>query len=287
MRGLAAGFLKAKVGNGQRLSFWYDRWTPLGPLITRFGELGPRELQIDEYALVKDACNSEGWLLRGARSQAAEELHLHLTTIPLPSLSATDDSYVWEVGGNELQEFSTSKTWSQVRNRATEQRWTQNIWFKGHTPRHAFTTWVAHQDRLPTRTRLVAWGMQIPSLCCLCSLVDESRDHLFLRCEVSGTVWGYVLRRLGYFHRGFHTWVAFTDWMRLRDTVVSVTLKRVAAQATIASIWTERNKRLHDGVSQTPASLFKKIDRNVRDTILGKRKTALFQHLMQEWLRHE
>ncbi|KAG5385811.1 hypothetical protein IGI04_037281, partial [Brassica rapa subsp. trilocularis] len=45
-------------------------------------------------------------------------------------------------------------------------------------------------------------------------------------------------------------------------------------------IWTERNKRLHDGVSQTPASLFKKIDRNVRDTILGKRKTALDMFLI-------
>ena len=110
---------------------------------------------------MKDACNSEGWLLRGARSQAAEELHLHLITIPLPSLSATDDSYAWEAGGNELQEFSTSKTWNQVRNRALEQRWTQNIWFRGHTSRHAFTTWVAHQDHLPTRTRQVDWGMNI------------------------------------------------------------------------------------------------------------------------------
>ncbi|XP_056860194.1 uncharacterized protein LOC130508622 [Raphanus sativus] len=138
---------------------------------------------------------------------------------------ATDDSYVWETGGNELQEFSVSKTWNQLRNRASEQHWTQNIWFRGHIPRHAFTTWVAYQDRLPTRAKLVSWGMNISSACCLCSLVDENIDHLFLRCEISGTVWSYVMCRLGYSHRGFHSWNALSEWMRLRDSVVSLPLK--------------------------------------------------------------
>ena len=142
--------------------------------------LSTRKLQIHELASVAQACNINGWLLRGARSPAAEELHTHLTTIPLPSLSSIEDSYVWEIDGTEIQNFSTRKTWSMVRNRALEQTWTMNIWFKGHIPRHAFTTWVAFQDRLPTRSRLVDWGMNIPSSCCLCSLLDESRDHLFL-----------------------------------------------------------------------------------------------------------
>ena len=163
LRGLAARFLKAKLGKCQQLSFWYDQWTPLGPLINRFGTLGPRELQIPVVASVAQACNNDGWLIRGARSPAAEELHTYLTTILLPSLSTIDDTYVWEIDGNELQNVSTSETLSMVRNRALEQRWTQNIWFKGHIPRHAFTAWVAHQDRLPTRSRLVDWGMNIPS----------------------------------------------------------------------------------------------------------------------------
>lgn len=287
LRGLAAGFLKARVGNGQQISFWYDHWTPLGPLIQRFGVLGPRELQIHELASVAQACNINGWLLRGARSPAAEELHTHLTTIPLPSLSSIEDSYVWEIDGTEIQNFSTRKTWSMVRNRALEQTWTRNIWFKGHIPRHAFTTWVAFQDRLPTRSRLVDWGMNIPSSCCLCSLLDESRDHLFLQCEVSEAIWASVLFRLGYSHWGFHTWTAFSEWMSLQDTVVSLTLKRMVAQVTISAIWTERNKRLHDGVSQSPEVIFKRIDRIIRDAILGRRKTDLFQPLMQEWFRFE
>lgn len=161
--GLAARFLRPKLGNGQLLSFWYDRWTPLGRLIERFGESGPRELSIDISATVSDACGAIGWLMREARSPAEEELQTYLTTIHLPTITSSTYHYVWEVNGDELEEFSTSKTWNVVRNRAVEQPWTRRIWFKGHIPRHAFTSWVVHQDRLPIRSRLLRWGMNISS----------------------------------------------------------------------------------------------------------------------------
>lgn len=170
LRDLAARFLRPKLGNGQLLSFWHDRWTPLGRLIERFGDSGPRELSISITATVSDACDATDWLLRGARSPASEELQTYLTTVLLPSAASSPDHYVWEVNGDELQEFSTSKTWSVVRNRGVEQAWTKSVWFKGHIPRHAFQAWVVHQDRLPTRSRLIRWGYEysliLLSLCC-------------------------------------------------------------------------------------------------------------------------
>lgn len=287
LRGLASRFFKPILGNGRRISFWFDNWTPLGPLFHRFGDLGPRELQIPRTATVSDACNRAGWLLRGARSQAAEELSIHLTSLQLPSLSPNEDYFVWEVDSEELTNFSSSKTWNAVRNRGPTRNWTQNIWFKGHVPKHAFTIWIAHQDRLPTRSRLSSWGMNVSPLCCLCAVYEESRDHLLLRCEVSESVWELVLQRLGYNHFGFHTWTAFSDWLSMRDKVTSRTLKRLVAQATISSVWTERNKRLHEGEARTPQRIFRIIDRFIRDTILGKRKRKEFLPLMQQWLRYE
>ncbi|XP_024010290.1 uncharacterized protein LOC112085316 [Eutrema salsugineum] len=44
------------------VSFWWDHWTPLGPLIDLFGTGGPRELVIPLQASVSQACNSSGWL---------------------------------------------------------------------------------------------------------------------------------------------------------------------------------------------------------------------------------
>ncbi|CAG7895866.1 unnamed protein product, partial [Brassica rapa] len=41
---------------------------------------GPRELSIPLFASVADSCDENGWRLRGARSPAAETLHIHLTS---------------------------------------------------------------------------------------------------------------------------------------------------------------------------------------------------------------
>ena len=139
----------------------------------------------------------------------------------------------------------------------------------------------------PYQDEIEKLGMNISSSCCLCNRVDETRTHLFLQCEISEEIWFLVLRRLGYSHRAFHTWIAFAEWTALNDSVTSRTLKRLVSQATISSIWTERNKRLHDSESRTPAAIFKVIDRFIRDILLGKRKLKRFQPLMQLWLRYE
>lgn len=229
LRRLAAQFIRAKVDNGRQISFWYDHWSPLGPLIHRFGALCPRKLSIPPSSTVSEACSSTGWSLLGARSPAAEELQTFLTTIPLPSFNHHDDRHAWVVEGSELNRFSISKTWNAVRNRALNQAWTRNIWFKGHVPRQAFTAWVAHLDRLPTRTRLMHWGMNISPSCCLCNRADETKTHLFLHCEISDDIWKLVLHRLGYSHRAFHTWLAFAEWTATKDTVTSRTLKRLVS----------------------------------------------------------
>ncbi|KAL0676638.1 hypothetical protein Bca4012_004619 [Brassica carinata] len=287
LRGLATRFLRPKLGNGRCISFWYDNWTPLGPLLDRFGESGPRQLSISISVTVSEACNDRGWLLRGARSPLAEELQTYLTIVPLPTLNLMDDTYVWDINGDELQEFSISKTWEAVRNREPEQQWTQSIWFKGHVRRHAFTAWVIYQDRLPTRSRLLKWGMNISPSCCLCDAAVEDITHLFLNCEVSEGIWNLVLHRLGYSFRAFHTWTSFTEWVSLRDTVTSRTLKKIVAQVTITNIWMERNTRLHVGEARSPATIFRLIDRFIKDVILGKRKLKKFQPLMQLWIRYE
>ncbi|CAG7879734.1 unnamed protein product [Brassica rapa] len=129
--------------------------------------------------------------------------------------------------------------------------------------------------------------MNISPSCFLCDAAVEDRTHLFLNCEVSEGIWNLVLHRLGYSFRAFHTWTSFTEWVSLRDTVTSRTLKRLVAQATITNIWMERNSRLHVGEARSPATIFRLIDRFIKDVILGKRKLKKFQPLMQLWIRFE
>ncbi|KAG2262193.1 hypothetical protein Bca52824_069272 [Brassica carinata] len=134
---------------------------------------------------------------------------------------------------------------------------------------------------------MVIWGLNTSPNCCLCDLELEYRDHLFILCEVSTAIWNMIFSRLGYSHLTLTSWTSLQQWLSRKDSTSPRTLKRLAAQVTIYSIWTERNKRLHEGVMATPESTFKLIDRHVRDVILGRRNRKNFMNLMLCWLRHE
>ena len=155
LRNLALRFLSCNLGNGQNASFWYDRWTPLGPLIEAIGNDGPRRLCIPSHATVSTACNAIGWILPSPRSDMELVLHTYLSTIPLPAACPSYDTYTWSTDGSSGN-FSSTKTWEALRPRDDEKHWFKLIWFKGATPKHAFNMWVANLDRLPIRQRLSA-----------------------------------------------------------------------------------------------------------------------------------
>ena len=147
--------------------------------------------------------------------------------------------------------------------------------------------WLAHLDRLPTRARTAIWGDQLLDKCCICNTYRETRDHLFLQCGFSEQIWLLVIKILGYNQFLFHTWYAFIDWLDLKDNVSSSTLRRLVAQATIYSIWWERNNRLHNSISMPATATFKKIDRLVRNAILARKERKKFRHLMLLWLKYD
>ncbi|CAH8313232.1 unnamed protein product [Eruca vesicaria subsp. sativa] len=62
------------------------------------------------------------------------------------------------------------------------------------------------------------------------------------------------------------------DWLELKDNVSSSTLRRLVAQATVYSIWWERNNRLHNSISTPPTVTCKKIDRLVGNAILARKE---------------
>lgn len=70
-------------GNGRKSRFWYDSWTPFGPLLSFIGEKGPRLTGVALSAIVASVWHSGGWTLKPARSPRIEELLDHLTTISL------------------------------------------------------------------------------------------------------------------------------------------------------------------------------------------------------------
>lgn len=286
LRPLARRFLRCDVGNGLSVSFWFDHWCALGPLINIFGQNGPRHIGIPLHAKLRDCCTETGWSLRPARSPAAENLQILLCSTSLPSSTNDADKYRWEVDGQSLTTFSASHTWNAIRLREDQQVWTEAIWFSGHIPSQAFHMWVAQLNRLPTRDRTSTWDPGTSTVCLLCNQYDECRDHLLLRCSFSEQVWNMVIRHLGYSPLLFHTWTALISWLDLKDSTCPLILRRLAVHTTVTRLWFERNNRLHNNLCSTPQVIFKLIDRTLRNILLAKRARKKFRPLMGIWLKY-
>ncbi|XP_013601326.1 PREDICTED: uncharacterized protein LOC106308750 [Brassica oleracea var. oleracea] len=161
----------------------------MGQLIDHIGPTGPRALRAMSNAVVADAIAGSSWSLPHPRSQEEVDLLAHLTTIDLPLNVDDCDEYEWVAGDSSLRVFRSSTTWEVLRPRQQIKNWVDVVWFKGAIPKHNFTMWIANYDRLPTRSRLAAWGLLVSASCPFCSNYEETRDHLMLSCEYSRDMW--------------------------------------------------------------------------------------------------
>ncbi|KAG2307466.1 hypothetical protein Bca52824_027214 [Brassica carinata] len=105
------------------------------------------------------------------------------------------DYYEWEIKGRISNKFSTGDVYHYLRGDETEEHWTRVIWTPRSIPRQSFHAWLVALNRIPTRDRLIGWGLQVPSVCLLCNSTDESRDHLYWDCTFSFQLWSLVANR--------------------------------------------------------------------------------------------
>ncbi|XP_033139875.1 uncharacterized protein LOC117131710 [Brassica rapa] len=223
--------------------------------------------------------------MRLLQTQLSMITGLYLTTVSLPLPTDIDDDYVWIAGDSPVREFRASTTWEVMRPREQAKDWVDVIWFKGAVPKHAFTMWVACWDRLPTRERLVSWGMHIAITCPLCSRVPETRDHMLLSCDYSTDVWKEVFIRCLPPSTILTTWAELLSWIRNAGTADLKLLRKVATQAAVFHLWKQRNNVVHNQISIPAATVFVGLDREVRNIISAKRKRKQFSSLMSLWLR--
>ncbi|XP_023634852.1 uncharacterized protein LOC111829598 [Capsella rubella] len=145
--------------------------------------------------------------------------------------------------------------------------------------------WVSNLNRLPTRARLVSWGMNISPLCCLCSASIETRDHLLLSCGFSSSVWHMVQTRLRLPVLLFQDWDCLLLWLKLSTASSPSILRKIAAHATVYAIWKQRNNLLHNLQIIPSSTIFKSIDREVINSISARCHRKSFRKLMRLWIR--
>ncbi|CAN7105201.1 unnamed protein product, partial [Brassica rapa subsp. narinosa] len=129
------------------------------------------------------------------------------------------------------------------------------------------------------------WRLPSSRYCCLCGQQQETRDHLFLHCSIAGQLWSMVLPRLGTPTVTFPEWSDLIQWLLSPTSGLSSTLKKLTVQNAISTLWTERNNRLHNACNDDPVTLFKRLDRTLRDTLLARLPHRRCRRLLAQWFR--
>lgn len=141
--------------------------------------------------------------------------------------------YVWVAGDSLFHDFRSSTTWEVLRPRQDIKSWMDVVWSKGAIPKLSFNMWVANYDRLPTRSRLAAWGLLISANCLSCSNFEETRDHFLLSCEYSKAIWREIFVRCQPPASSFANWSELLSWIRAAPSSKLNLLRKLATQTVV------------------------------------------------------
>ncbi|XP_048613377.1 uncharacterized protein LOC125587214 [Brassica napus] len=145
---------------------------------------------------------------------------------------------------------TSSTTWEVLMSRQQIKNWVDVVWFKGAIPKHSFTMWIVNYDRLPTRSRLAAWGLPVSPSCPFYSNFEEMRDHLMLSCEYIQEVWREVLLRCQPPNTMFVDWSELLSWIRAASSSKLSLLRKLAVQTVIYHLWKQRNNLRYPGPTE-------------------------------------
>lgn len=158
-RDLVRDQFKMSIGDGKRTSFWFDHWCGQAPLCRNLEERPWNSTDINKDALVADLISDGRWNVTSVNiSQDIKD-----SILAVPILGSASDKPFWKPSNISL--FSNRKVLDFFRERGQVNNWKGAVWFKHHIPRFSFLAWLTILNRLPTRDRLVSWGLQIVNKC--------------------------------------------------------------------------------------------------------------------------
>lgn len=79
--------------------------------------------------------------------------------------------------------YSIAKMYSCLRPQVPKVEWRRVICNNSASPRSLFITWLAVQNRLSTKDRMILWHLQCDPTCVLCQKENENVQHLFFQCD--------------------------------------------------------------------------------------------------------
>ncbi|KAG7569624.1 Endonuclease/exonuclease/phosphatase superfamily [Arabidopsis thaliana x Arabidopsis arenosa] len=272
----AKEFHSVEVRSGLQTSFWYDAWSPLGRLYERLGDRGFIDLGISSDATVASVVVNHR--SRRRRLPLLTSIDMEIAKIKEKGQNLGHDIVLWKSSDNKFKpRFASSNTWQQIRHADQKVSWYKGVWFSDSIPKFSFLLWLAVRNRLSTGERMLAWNRAVNPSCVLCNAPMETLEHLFFACSYSSQIWKALTNQLLTRHYSLNLWEILSSLSTPTFKGTICYILRLVLQATVHSIWMERNRRRHGELSSSAEQLIKLIDRIVRNKIssvqlLGSRK---------------
>ncbi|KAG2242137.1 hypothetical protein Bca52824_096021 [Brassica carinata] len=245
-------------------------------------------LCISYSATVSEATTSDGWRLPRGRHPLNQFLRASLAGVSSTMDSSVQDFFQWRHSPDSIPGvFSLTKTWESLYPSPPPVPWFKSVWFSSNIPKHAFLAWIVTLNRLPTRDRLLGWGMNVPSVCLLCSNADESRSHMFFHCSISREVWtsffAYQSLNPPLSFDGSLNWVLQASPNKRVKLVCKLLL-----HAVCYTLWQERNLRLHNSSSRSVHLLIRDVQMVMKAKLIGiDRSTSQIQRSARPQISQE
>ncbi|XP_071711036.1 uncharacterized protein [Rutidosis leptorrhynchoides] len=157
------------------------------------------------------------------------------------SLSASTDYWTWENPPNNV--FEVTQARRAIESSIMHNSPSFSMWCKTAPIKVNIFIWRLNLDRLPTIPNLEHRDVTVDRDCCaLCDVSEESRDHLFIRCDTSYQIWC----RIGiWLDISFPILDSIEDLWSWINSLPQIGNRRfivkVAAISTLWHIWSLRN----------------------------------------------
>ena len=178
LKPLARKYIQMVIGEEQRTHLWYDWWHPLGPLLQVFPDRIIHLFRSFADPKVSSIIQNGEWVWSSGRTYTGEVAQLVNATPPsLFPMPDQIDTAVWTADSKGC--YTASSAFKVLTTLCPSVSWSKLVWEEQHVLRHSFILWLACQNRLSTKDRLLEWGMLLGPYCTLCSAADESIELLF------------------------------------------------------------------------------------------------------------
>ncbi|XP_058763890.1 uncharacterized protein LOC131637316 [Vicia villosa] len=155
--------------------------------------------------------------------------------------------------------FRMKEVYKALHPNKNQMSWKELMFGNLARPRAIFQLWIACHTRLPTRSRLMKWGLIDHNKCSFCDAV-ETQQHLLFDCSLMKNAWKKVLNWINIQHEPLN-WDRELEWIVLncRGKSKRAAMLKLAITECIYEVWRYRNEKSFDTNTK---------DRNIEERVI-------------------